>query len=180
MIRPTRPDDAEALAAVYAPAVLHGLGTFEETPPGAAEMEARRRRVAAYGLPHLVAERDGVVAGFACASPFRPRPAYRYTAEDTVYVRPDMQGRGVGRELLEAVVAGCAGLGLRQLTALIGDSGNAGSIALHRACGFEVAGVLPAVGHKHGRWVDVVWMRRELNGGAAEPPEGFGLVLGEP
>lgn len=179
-VRATEPRDAEAIAAIYADAVLHGVGTFEETPPPPAEMEARRLKVVAHGLPHLVAERDGQVAGFAYAGPFRPRPAYRFTAEDTVYVRPEMQGRGVGRALLEAVVDRCRSLGLRQLIALIGDSDNAGSIALHRVAGFHHVGVLSAVGYKHGRWLDAVWMQRELNGGAAIAPEGSGLVLAEP
>ena len=179
-VRPTEPRDAEAVAAIYAHAVLHGVGTFEETPPSAEEMEARRRKVVQHALPHLVAERDGVVAGFAYAGPFRPRSAYRFTAEDTVYVHPDLQGRGVGRDLLKAVVESCGALGLRQLVALIGDSDNAGSIALHRAAGFHHVGVLRGVGYKHGRWLDVVWMQRELDGGLALAPEGSGLVLSEP
>ena len=179
IVRATAPADAAGLAEVYADAVLHGLGTFEEHPPSPAEMEARRARVAAHGLPHLVAEEDGRVLGFAYAAPFRPRPAYRYTAEDTVYVHPDAKGLGVGRTLLGAVVEGARGLGLRQLVALIGDSGNAASIGLHAALGFEPAGLLPAVGFKQGRWVDVVWMRLALNGGDAAPPSGEGLNLQE-
>ena len=179
-LRSTEPRDADAIAAIYAHAVLHGVGTFEETPPAPSEMEARRLKVVGHGLPHVVVERDGRVAGFAYAGPFRPRPAYRFTAEDTVYVDPTMQGRGVGRELLEAVVENCRTLGLRQLVALIGDSGNAGSIALHRAAGFHHVGVLQAVGRKHGRWLDAVWMQRELDGGASHDPQGSGLVLSEP
>ena len=179
-VRPTEPRDAEAVAAIYAHAVLHGVGTFEEAPPSPEEMEARRLRVVGHGLAHLVAERDGRVAGFAYAGPFRPRPAYRFTAEDTVYVRPEMQGRGVGRALLDAVVTDCANQGLRQLVALIGDSGNEGSVALHRAAGFHHVGVLRDVGRKHGRWLDAVWMQRELNGGGARAPDGSGLVLAEP
>ncbi len=178
-VRPTAPGDADALAEIYAHAVLHGLGTFEETPPSAAEMEARRGRVADYGLPHLVAERDGAVAGFAYAAPFRSRPAYRFTAETTVYVRDGLQGRGVGREVLAAVVASCEALGMRQLTALVGDSGNAASLAVHAAVGFHRVGVLEAVGFKHGRWLDVVWMQRELNGGAGLAPSCSGLLLSE-
>lgn len=179
MVRPTRPGDAEALAEIYADAVLNGLGTFEEVPPSPAEMEARRARVAGFGLPHLVTERDGRVAGFAYAAPFRHRPAYRFTAEDTVYVHPKFKGCGVGRELLEGVVAGCEALGLRQLVALIGDSGNAGSLRLHAAAGFDRAGLLPQVGFKHGRWVDAVWMRRALNGGGGRAPDADGLQLSE-
>lgn len=178
-VRPTGRGDAEALAEVYAHAVLHGFGTFEEEPPSPAEMEARRAKIAGYGLPHLVAERDGAVAGFAYASPFRPRPAYRFTAETTVYVREGMKGGGVGRELLQAVVEACETAGMRQLVALVGDSGNAASIGVHAAVGFQRCGLLEAVGYKHGRWLDVVWMQRELNGGAARAPTGSGLVLAE-
>ena len=179
MIRATGPGDAVALAEIYADAVRHGLGTFEEEPPLPSEMEARRARATAFGLPHVVAERDGRVLGFAYASPFRPRPAYRFTAEDTVYVHPAAKGQGVGRELLSAVIDDCGALGLRRLVALVGDSGNTASIRLHEALGFERAGVLPAVGFKHGRWVDVVWLQRELNGGAQSMPDAEGLVLRE-
>lgn len=178
-VRPTTAADAPALAAIYGEAVLHGLGTFEEEPPSPAEMELRRLRIARVGLPHLVAERGGRVAGFAYAGPFRPRPAYRYTVEDSVYVHPDAQGAGVGRELLAAVVAACGAAGLRSLVALVGDSGNTASIALHEALGFRRAGLLPAVGFKHGRWVDVVWLQRALNDGAATRPDVPGLQLSE-
>ncbi len=181
ILRPTRPGDAAGLSDIYADAVLHGLGTFEEDPPLPAEMEARRAKVARLGLPHLVAEaEDGRVLGFAYAAPFRPRAAYRYTAEDTVYVHPDAKGRGVGRALLAEVVARCTTLGLRQLVALVGDSGNAASIRLHEALGFERAGLLPAVGRKHGRWVDVVWLRLALGEGHASAPDAPGLHLQEP
>ena len=179
IVRPSAAADAAALTDVYADAVLHGLGTFEETPPTPAEMVRRRGRVVAHGLPHLVAEDGGRVLGFAYAAPFRPRPAYRFTAEDTVYVHPGAKGRGVGRALLQAVTDGCRARGLRQLVALIGDSGNAASIGLHAALGFEHAGTLPAVGFKHGRWVDVVWMRLALNGGDQGPPVSAGLDLQE-
>lgn len=179
-IRPATSADALVLAEIYADAVLHGFGTFEEQPPSAVEMESRRAKVASYALPYLIAERDGATAGFAYAAPFRPRAAYRFTAEDSVYVHPAHKGLGVGKALLTAVVAECERLGLRQLAALIGDSGNTGSIALHAACGFEGAGMLPAVGYKHGRWLDVVWMRRALNGGSTRDPDGPGLILEEP
>ena len=179
-IRAATPADAPALAEVYADAVLHGFGTFEETPPSPAEMAARLAKIEGYGLPWLVAERGGAVAGYAYASPFRPRSAYRYTAEDTVYVHPEHKGAGVGGALLRALIVECERLGLRQLVAAIGDSENAGSIALHRACGFERAGVLPALGWKHDRWLDVVFMRRPLNGGSADAPAAAGLSLEEP
>lgn len=179
LIRPTRPEDAEALAAIYAPAVLHGLGTFEERPPSPAEMEVRRGRIAAAGLPHLVAELDGRVAGYAYAGPFRPRPGYRYTVEDSLYVAPDAQGRGVGHALLSELLARLEPLGIRRVLALVGDSGNAGSLAVHARCGFERVGVIPAAGVKFGRWVDVVWLHRALNGGDADVPQGGGLELAE-
>lgn len=176
-IRPARPDDAAALAAIYGHHVIHGFGTFEEAPPDAAEMEQRRAAVVGRGLPYLVAEVDGAVAGFAYAGPFRTRAAYRYTVEDSVYIAPGRQGQGAGKALLTAVIAACEPLGLRQMIAMIGDSANAGSIGLHRTCGFQPAGMLTAAGFKAGRWVDVVVMQRTLNAGAAEPPGEGGLDL---
>jgi L-amino acid N-acyltransferase YncA len=177
IVRAATEADAAALAAIYGDAVLHGFGTFEEVPPGPAEMDARRRAVADRGLPYLVAEADGQVLGFAYAGPFRPRAAYRYTLEDSVYVAPDAQGRGVGRAVLSAVIAACEALGVRQLMAVIGDSENAGSIGLHRALGFEPTGVGHSVGFKHGRWVDIVHMQKALNGGDTRPPDGPGVEL---
>ncbi len=177
-IRPSTPDDAAALAEVYGDSVLKGVGTFEEEPPTAAEMAARRAAVTRLDLPHLVAEDEaGEILGFAYASPFRPRAAYRHTVEDSVYVAPGARGRGVGHALLQAVVEACEARGLRRLLALIGDSDNSGSIALHAACGFEPVGVLPGVGFKHGRWLDVVCMARALNGGSGTPPDRPGLVM---
>jgi L-amino acid N-acyltransferase YncA len=176
-IRPAEDRDAGALAAIYGHHVRHGFGTFEEAPPAPAEMLERVAAVTRWGLPYLVAEIDGQVAGLAYAGLFRPRAAYRYTVEDSIYMAPDRMGQGIGKGLLGAVIATCEGLGLRQMVAMIGDSGNAGSIGLHRACGFEPAGVLPAVGYKHGRWVDVVQMRRPLNGGSRIPPDVDGLPL---
>jgi L-amino acid N-acyltransferase YncA len=177
IIRAATDADADALAAIYGDAVLHGFGTFEEVPPSPAEMAARRRAVAERGLPYLVAEDAGQVLGFAYAAPFRPRAAYRYTLEDSVYVGPDAKGKGVGRAVLGAVIEACEAAGLRQLVAVIGDSGNAASIGLHRSLGFEPAGVGRSLGHKHGRWVDIVWMQRALNGGDARAPDGPGLAL---
>jgi phosphinothricin acetyltransferase len=129
------------------------------------------------GLPYLVAEIDQHLSGFAYAAPFRLRAAYRYTVEDSVYIAPDRTGQGTGKALLAALIARCEGLGLRQMLAMIGDSGNSGSIGLHRACGFEVVGTLTGVGFKAGRWVDVVMMRRPLNGGIDAPPDSDGLSL---
>ncbi len=176
-IRPASAQDLNAIAAIYGHHVLTGLGTFEEAPPSAGEMGERLAAVRARGLPWLAAEEGGEVVGYAYAGPFRPRAAYRYTVEDSVYVAPGATGRGVGKALLHAVIAECEALGLRQMAAVIGDSGNGASIALHRACGFEMKAVLPALGFKFERWVDVVWMQRPLNGGADRPPEGPGLAL---
>ena len=162
ILRPAAAADAPALAALYGWHVRHGLGTFEETPPGAVEMAARLARIQGAGWPWLAAEVDGALAGYAYAGPFRERSAYRFTAEDSVYVAPDQGGRGVGRALLEAVLQACRARGVRQVLAVIGDSGNAASIALHRRCGFTDAGRLHAVGYKHDRWVDVVLMQKAL------------------
>jgi phosphinothricin acetyltransferase len=178
-IRPAAEADAPALAAIYGHHCLHGFGTFEEEGPSPEEMAQRLAAVTARGLPYFVAEQDGVVVGFAYAGPFRPRAAYRYTAEDSVYIAPGMQGRGVGKVLLTQVIAACEALGLRQLMAVIGDSENAGSIGLHRSLGFMQTGVGRSVGFKLGRWVDIVHMQRALNGGDASAPEGAGLALRE-
>lgn len=177
IIRAADAGDADALAAIYGHHVLHGFGTFEIVPPDAAAMDAKRRDIQSYGLPYLVAERDGRVLGYACASPFRPRPGYRFTAEDSVYVAPDAIGQGVGRAVLAPVIAACEAFGLRQLVAVIGDSGNAASIGLHTALGFEHRGVGQSFGFKHGRWVDIVWMQKPLNGGDARLPDTEGIAL---
>ena len=178
IIRLANTADAAAVAGIYGYHVLTGLGTFEETPPPTEDIAGRIASVLSYGLPYLVAEEGGQVIGFAYAGPFRPRIAYRYTVEDSVYVAPDAVGRGVGRALVTRVIADCEALGLRQMFAVIGDSANAGSIGLHRALGFEPLGVAHGVGFKHGRWVDTVWMQRALNGGEASAPTHAGLALG--
>jgi phosphinothricin acetyltransferase len=177
IIRAATDADAEALAEIYDHHVRTGFGSFELEPPGVTWMNAKRRDVQAHGLPFVVAELGRRVLGYAYAAPFRPRPGYRYTAEDSVYVAPDAVGRGVGRATLAAVLDQCAARGLRQVVAVIGDSGNAASIGLHRALGFQDAGVLRDVGFKHGRWVDIVFMQKPLNGGAATPPDTPGLPL---
>jgi L-amino acid N-acyltransferase YncA len=177
LIRPATSADSEALAAIYGHHVLHGFGTFEEVPPSPTEMDERRRNVVVHGLPYLVAEDAGRVLGYAYAAPFRARAAYRYTVEDSIYIAPDAQGQGIGRALLSAVLEHCERLGLRQVLAVIGDSENAGSVGLHRALGFEPAGVGKSVGFKQGRWVDIVWMQKLLNGGDTAPPDAAGLTL---
>ena len=177
LIRAATADDAPALAAIYGHHCCHGLGTFEEVAPSAGDMAERLAAVQAHGLPYLVAEIDGQVAGFAYAGPFRPRAAYRYTVEDSVYLAPDRIGQGIGKALLSQVIADCEALGLRQMMAVIGDSGNTGSIGLHRSLGFELQGTMPAVGYKFGRWVDIVFMQRALNTGAGTEPAAPGLNL---
>jgi phosphinothricin acetyltransferase len=177
IVRPATERDTEALAAIYGHHVRHGVGTFEEVPPSSAEMEQRRLAIVAHGLPYLVAEADGRVLGYACAAPFRARAAYRYTVEDSVYIHPEATGRGVGRAVLAAVLDACQAMGLRQVVAVIGDSQNAASIGLHAALGFEHSGVGRSVGYKHGRWVDIVWMQKALNGGDASSPGAAGLTL---
>ena len=178
IIRPATQADAEVLAGIYGHAVLHGFGTFETTPPTAEEMDRRRRVIAEHDLPYVVAEVDGRVVGYAYASVFRPRPGYRFTVEDSVYVAPEAAGAGVGRAVLSRVLEDCEAMGLRQIVAVIGDSGNSASIALHRRLGFSDAGVVRNAGHKHGRWVDIVLMQKALNGGATRDPDTPGLALG--
>ncbi|MGC1303815.1 MAG: N-acetyltransferase family protein [Caulobacteraceae bacterium] len=162
-VRAATPEDAAAIQAIYAHHVLHGLGTFEEAPPDVEEIVARMAAIAADGLPWLVVEDGGAIAAYAYASQFRPRTAYRFTVEDSVYVAPAAVGRGCGRIALAALISACEALGKRRMAAVIGDSGNAASIGLHRALGFEPAGVLHDIGFKHGRWVDVVLMERVLD-----------------
>jgi L-amino acid N-acyltransferase YncA len=177
IIRPATPADAAACQAIYGHNAVHGTGTFEEAEPSMDEMQRRMATVTGHGLPYLVAEADGQILGFAYAGPFRPRAAYRYTVEDSVYVAPEAHGRGVGKALLLAVIAACEALGLHQMLAVIGDSANAGSIGLHRSCGFEMVGTSPGLGFKHGRFIDVVFMQRALNGGASALPTAQGLTL---
>jgi phosphinothricin acetyltransferase len=163
-LRTALPADLPAIQSIYGYHVLHGLGTFETEPPSVDEMRLRHAQVTAAGFPYLVAVDAGRVLGYAYANHFRTRAAYRYTVEDSVYVAPDDLARGVGKTLLNDLVGRCTALGLRQMLAVIGDADNAASIGVHRACGFQHAGVLKAVGHKFDRWVDVVIMQRTLAG----------------
>lgn len=161
-VRPATEADLPALTRIYAWHVLNGTGTFEEVPPDEAEMAARLAKVRAYALPYVVAEVDGEVAGFAYAGPFRERSAYRYCAEDSVYIAPGREGAGLGRAALSAVIEGCRRASIRELVAVIGDSENLASIGLHRALGFAPAGVFRSVGLKFGRHLDVVFMQLRL------------------
>jgi|SRR5579863_2642096 len=165
-IRTATESDVPAITAIYAYHVRHGTATFEIEPPDGAEMDRRRAEVLAQGLPYLVVEVDGVVAGFAYAGRYRPRPAYRFTVEDSVYLHPDFLGRGLGQMLLARLVELCEAMGKRQMIAVIGDSGNTASIRLHAKLGFRPTGVLEGVGRKFGRWIDTVIMQRTLHADA--------------
>lgn len=163
-IRDAAADDMARVQAIYAHHVLHGTASFEEVPPDLEEMQRRREAVLAAGLPYLVAEHGGAIIGYAYAGRYRPRTAYRHTAEDSVYLDPAALGRGAGRALLSAVIGRCAAAGYRELVAIIGDSGNSASIGLHRALGFREVGVLRNVGLKFGRWLDTVIMQHGIAG----------------
>ena len=165
LIRPSCAADLPSITSIYADAVRQGTGTFEMEPPEAAEMARRRDDVLAKRLPWLVAEQAGRVLGFAFASPFRPRRAYRFCLEDSIYLAADARGRGVGKLLLAELLGRCEARGARQMLAVIGDSANAGSIGVHAALGFTAAGVLKSAGWKFGRWLDVVLMQRALGAG---------------
>lgn len=169
-IRNSRDGDIPAITAIYAHFVRHGTGTFEEVPPTEAEMSARRQHVLAEGMPYLVAELDGEVVGYAYATVYRTRSAYRFTAEDSVYVHHAHARSGVGTALLAALIQACEAIGCRQMIAVIGDRANEGSIRLHERFGFQPAGELKSVGWKFGRWLDTVRMQRTLGPGDAEPP----------
>lgn len=170
ILRDARPDDLPAITAIYGHHVRTGLASFETEAPDLAEMTQRYEAVRAKGFPYLVAELDGAVAGYAYASHYRPRFAYRFTVEDSVYIHPDRTGLGLGRALLVRLLAECEQAGCRQVVAVIGDSGNTPSIALHRACGFEMTGTFRSIGFKHGRWLDTVLMQRALGTGDTTPP----------
>ena len=169
-VREARPPDLPAIAAIYAHHVLTGLASFEIDPPDESEMRRRYAEVLARGLPFLVAEGDGAVLGYAYAAPYRTRPAYRFTVEDSVYVAHKRVGRGIGSLLLASLVSACGRAGCRQMIPVIGDSANAASIALHERCGFARVGLLPATGFKFGRWVDSVLMQRAIGEGDATLP----------
>ncbi|HET9977140.1 MAG TPA: GNAT family N-acetyltransferase [Burkholderiaceae bacterium] len=170
VIRPSHDADLAAITRIYGQAVEHGTGTFELEVPDVAEMTRRRADVLAKGLPWLVAERDREVLGYAYVNHFRPRRAYRFCLEDSIYLDPAARGHGVGRVLLAELLAQCEARGARQMLAVIGDSANAGSIGVHRACGFEDAGLFKAAGWKFDRWLDVVLMQRALGEGARSAP----------
>jgi phosphinothricin acetyltransferase len=169
-IRPAGPQDIPAITRIYAGHVAHGTATFEIEPPDEAEMARRLDALLANGLPYLVAEQAGVVAGYAYAGRYHVRPAYRWSVEDAVYIAPDFHRRGLGRLLMTRLIRKAEARGFRQMIAVIGDSANAASIALHAGVGFRPVGTLKSVGFKHGRWLDTVLMQRPLGPADTAPP----------
>ena len=169
-IRAASPADIPAITQIYAHAVRHGTASFELEPPDEAEMARRQRALADGGYPYLVAESGGAVVGYAYAGPYRARPAYRFSVENSVYVAPQAHRRGIGRLLLARLIAECEARGYRLMIAVIGDSAQAPSIALHRAAGFKMVGAFEAVGYKFDRWLDSVLMQRPLGKGSSAPP----------
>lgn len=172
-IRPSIDADIAAVTIIYHHHVLHGTGTFEITPPTPEDMANRRQDVLSKALPYLVLEEDSAVIGFAYCNWFKPRPAYRFSAEDSIYLAPSAMGRGLGKLLLTELMAQAERSDVRKLIAVIGDSANAGSIGVHQACGFTHVGVLSACGWKFERWLDVVLMERAIGLGAGTTPTNF-------
>ncbi|ODN70412.1 GNAT family N-acetyltransferase [Methylobrevis pamukkalensis] len=170
-LRDAEPRDLPAITAIYGHWVEHGTSSFELEPPALAEMTRRFESLRAGGFPFLVAEAGHEIAGYACVGPYRPRPAYRSTVEDSVYIAPDFAGRGIGRRLLAALIAAATARRFRQMVAVMGDPENSGSAQLHASLGFEVVGLLRGVGFKHGRWRDTLLMQRALGAGDEAPAE---------
>lgn len=170
IIRAAGDGDIAAITRIYAHAVKNGTATFEIEPPDEAEMARRQKALLAKNYPYVVAERSGVVAGYAYASHFHTRPAYRWSIQDSIYVDPQFHGQGLGRLLITRLVADAEARGFRQMIAVIGNSANAASIALHAAADFRLIGTLKSVGFKHGRWLDTVVMQRALGSADASPP----------
>lgn len=169
-VRPATEADIPAITSVYRPAVLEGTASFELEPPDEAEMHRRYTAVVSAGYPYFVAEVDGAVRGYAYANAYRTRPAYRFTVEDSIYIDPAMQGKGIGRLLLTALIDTTTAKGFRLMVAVIGDSRQHASITLHRNLGFTFCGTIHSVGYKFGRWLDSVIMERRLGDGDATPP----------
>jgi len=169
-IRPAVVADLPAITEIYEHAVRFGTATFELVPPDLAEMTRRFEAVVDGGFPYFVAALEGRAVGYAYAAPYRLRPAYRFTVEDSVYLQPAIHRRGIGRLLLQRLIAECEALGFRQMIAVVGDSANAASIGVHSKCGFEMIGTHPNVGFKFGRWLDIVMMQLALGEGATTVP----------
>lgn len=170
LIRPAHEEDLAAITAIYADAVINGTASFELEPPDLAEMKSRRAALIDKGFPYLVAERADHIVGYAYAGPYRPRPAYAFTVEDSIYVAPDAHRSGAGRALLAKLISTCEEKGFRQMVAVIGDSLSAASIGLHQHMGFAHVGTVRNVGFKKGRWLDQVIMQKSLGAGATTPP----------
>ncbi len=171
LIRPSQIEDIPAITAIYSHHVRRGTGTFEVEPPSAKDMAQRRADVLAKGLPYLVVAKDEQVLGFAYCNWFKPRPAYRFSAEDSIYLDEEALGQGLGRALLAELMAQAEKSGVRKMIAVIGDSANHGSIGVHRAAGFSMVGVLKSCGWKFDRWLDVVMMDKALGLGATSAPQ---------
>ena len=170
LIRPSSDADLPAITAIYAHHVLHGTGSFETEPPSVADMTTRRADVLSKGLPYLVVEQDGKIAGFAYGNWFKPRPAYRYSVEDSIYMAPELQGKGLGRALLAELMARFEAVGIRKVMAIVGDSANTGSVGIHLALGFTQVGIVDSCGWKFGAWRDIVIMQKTLGLGNTQPP----------
>jgi L-amino acid N-acyltransferase YncA len=170
-IRPATEADLPAITAIYEHAVRFGTATFELIPPDLAEMTRRYRALLEGGYPYSVGIREGEVVGYAYASAYRPRPAYRFTVENSIYLKPAIHRQGIGLKLLQHLIGECEARGYRQMIAVIGDSANAGSIGVHHRTGFQMIGTHPNVGLKFGRWLDTVMMQRALGAGAATMPQ---------
>ena len=170
LIRPSSDADLPAITAIYAHHVLHGTGSFETEPPSLADMTTRRADVLSKGLPYLVVEQDGKIAGFAYGNWFKPRPAYRYSVEDSIYMAPELQGKGMGRALLTELMARFEAVGIRKVMAIVGDSANTGSVGIHLALGFTQVGIVDSCGWKFGAWRDIVIMQKTLGLGDTRPP----------
>lgn len=171
LIRDAQPGDIASITAIYADAVIHGTASFELDPPDENEMRQRFETLKTGGYPYVVALRDGVLVGYAYAGAYRPRPAYRWSLENSVYIDEAAKGQGVGKALLREIIARCTALGFRQMISVIGGSANAASIALHQSLGFDHVGVLPATGFKHGQWLDSVLMQLAMGDGASTDPD---------
>jgi L-amino acid N-acyltransferase YncA len=171
LIRPSTEADLPAITAIYGHHVLHGTGTFETVAPTEMDMAGRRADVLGKGLPWLVAEEDGLVLGYAYCQWFKPRPAYRYSAEDSIYLLPAAAGKGLGKQLLAALMVRAESVGVRKLIAVIGDSANAGSIGVHRSLGFTHVGTIANCGWKFERWLDIVLMEKVIGAGSSTPPQ---------
>ena len=169
-IRPAQPRDLAVITRIYDHAVRHGTASFEIEPPGESEMARRYETLRAGGYPYLVAELGGEITGYAYAGPYRARPAYRWSVEDSIYIAPQLQRRGIGRALLDRLIADAEAGGFRQMIAVVGDSANTASIELHRTAGFRMVGTFDNVGFKFGRWLDSVLMQRPLGIGATAGP----------